>query len=227
MVIIELLSVLNVRSPRNALSLGSLRLRLAEDLSFWLKFAKSNPSISFAYIVGHLEVNPSTIFSDASSSFGMGGCITFKKPVAGFHGKFWQISWIDFSRIVSLRRLRPRHVGINVAEFIAALITQETFLADCENFLSIHFVDNTSALAWLNKDRCSVSPFDKLAQAMALKKLACCAKIWHRYIPTKENTVADEASRKQYGQLMIVNGARFKKSRPRWNETLRFIKVRK
>ena len=42
-------------------------------------------------------------------------------------GFFWQLSWEEWEKVVKMSDLSPGSVKINQAEFLAALITCETF----------------------------------------------------------------------------------------------------
>ena len=55
--------------------------------------------------------------------------------------------------------LVPGSVRINVAEFLAALITCETFTPFAGNKYTTIKIDNTSAKSWLDSARCPKYPF--------------------------------------------------------------------
>ena len=64
--------------------------------------------------------------SDASSSWGMAGALFYGDGDSShqpFDGLFWQIRWSEWERIIAMGELVPGSVRINVAEFLAALIT--------------------------------------------------------------------------------------------------------
>ena len=60
--------------PHRSRDLAS-RLRL--DMMFWRRFVLQSPQISFDYILGRLPANKNQMFSDASTSVGMGGVLLF------------------------------------------------------------------------------------------------------------------------------------------------------
>ena len=64
--------------------------------------------------------------------------------------------------------LVPGRVRIHVAEFLAALITCETFAPQCKNAITTLSLDNTTAKAWLDSARCTIYPFDRCAQGIHL-----------------------------------------------------------
>ena len=112
---------------------------------------------------------------------------------------------------------------INVAEFLAALITIETFAPDCANKLTYLELDNSSAHSWLRSDRCPTYPFDRCAQGTHLHMLSMNMKIVTRWIPTGENKVADMCSRKSFFNETLghkVRGLRLLKVRPKWLNVL-------
>ena len=184
--------------------------------------------MSFDYLLSRLPSNVFTLSSDASGSFGMAGVQLFNKAHSlypGYKGLFWQCSWEEWEKIVSITHLIPGQVMINVAEFLAALITIETFAPDCANKLTYLELDNSSAHTWLRSDRCPTYPFDRCAQGTHLHMLAMNMKIVSRWIPTGENKVADMCSRKRIlnGPLgHKVKGLRLLKVRPRWLNVLKY-----
>ena len=184
--------------------------------------------MSFDYLLSRLPSIVFTLSSNASGSFGMAGVQLFNKAHSlypGYKGLFWQCSWEEWEKIVSITHLIPGQVMINVAEFLAALITIETFAPDCANKLTYLELDNSSAHSWLRSDRCPTYPFDRCAQGTHLHMLAMNMKIVSRWIPTGENKVADMCSRKRIlnGPLgHEVKGLRLLKVRPRWLNVLKY-----
>ena len=109
----------------------ALVIRILFDLKFWQRFVKSAPKTGFNYLLGRLPQNNCLLFSDAASLFGMGGVIMFgkeeKSKLGGIDGLFWQLTWHEWYEVVPMNCLKPGNVKINRAEFVAALITCETF----------------------------------------------------------------------------------------------------
>ena len=62
-------------------------------------------------------------------------------------GLFWQLSWDEWNLISPLMSLSKEEFPINAAEFLAALITIETFVEYCKEKITILGIDNTSAKA--------------------------------------------------------------------------------
>ena len=88
------------------------------------------------------------MFRDACSSVGMGGVLLFDEGLRrekGVDGIFWQVSWIEWQKVMRMTELCPGSVRINIAEFLAALITCETFADHCAGLYSTLAVDNTAA----------------------------------------------------------------------------------
>ena len=54
-----------------------LASRILFDLKFWRRFVKGSPTSSFKYLLGQLPPNEGSLYSDASSLFGMGGVFLF------------------------------------------------------------------------------------------------------------------------------------------------------
>ena len=184
--------------------------------------------MTFDYLLSRLPINSYTLSSDASGSFGMAGVQLFDRANAdypGYKGLFWQCSWQQWKRIFSNTDLIPGQVMINVAEFLAALITIETFASACANKLNYLELDNSSAHSWLRSARCPRFPFDRCAQGTHLHMLSMNMKIVTRWIPTGENKVADECSRKLFFNDTLgyeVRGLRLLKVKPKWLNVLKY-----
>ena len=140
------------------------------------------------------------MFSDAFSSFGIGGCLVFGDHT---HGLFWQLAWDDLWAVKQFAMLKPGSVKINVAELVAALITHETFAGHLSGSLVHHYVDNSAVVAWVEKSRCPVRPFDRLCQRVALMRVALDVKVWSSWIPSKKNELADTASRARCKSIKV------------------------
>ena len=92
-------------------------------------------------------------------------------------------------------RLQSGSVEINVAEFLAALITCETFAYLCGGTCTLLSLDNTAAKCWFDAARCPIHPFDRCAQGVHLFLLGESIKIRSRWIASGENEHADICSR--------------------------------
>ena len=106
------------------------------------------PKVGMNFLLARLPRNKNTLFSDACTSVGMAGVVVFnhiERRRRGLDGLFWQISWKEWHKTAPIKQLRPGFVNINVAEFLAALITCETFVAHCRGTLTWLSVDNYSA----------------------------------------------------------------------------------
>ena len=129
----------------------ALTKRAVFDISFWRRFVKGDPESSFSYFLNLLPVNDITLSCDASGAWGMSGVLRFAEPCTGgtgLGGLFWQISWHQWSKIKDFGDLRQGHVKICVAEFLAALITLETFADRCSGKFTTIEMDNTVAKQW-------------------------------------------------------------------------------
>ena len=110
----------------------------------------NTPQTQFEYILARLPKNNVKLFSDASSSYGMAGVLLFgqeNKDYIGADGLFWQISWVAWARIITTAELAPGDVKINIAEYMAALITCETFADFCAGKITVIQLDNITAKA--------------------------------------------------------------------------------
>ena len=67
-------------------------------------------------------------------------------------------------RVSELPGLSPGEVQISVAEFMAALISTETFVEECAGMLKYLELDNTTAHAGFQSACCPRYPFDRCAQ---------------------------------------------------------------
>ena len=58
---------------------------------------------------------------DVYTSFGMAGVLRFHRPNENYKamdGFFWQLTWVEWMKIVTMKDLSPGYVKINVAEFL-------------------------------------------------------------------------------------------------------------
>ena len=118
-------------------------------------------------------------------------------------------------------------IHIIVAEFLAALITCETFAEFCRGKMTTLAIDNISAKAWLDSARCPKHPYDRCAQSTHLYMLKQKMKIQTQWVSSEANILADKCSRKHYVKSrkgQIISGTRLKKIRPMWLNVLRFCK---
>ena len=130
-------------------------------------------------------------------------------------------------RVSKLPGLSPGEVHIGVAEFMAALISTETFVEECAGTLTYLELDNTSAHAWFQADRCPRYPFDRCAQGAHLHMLKANMKVRTRWIPSAENTIADRCSRASFFKKkpeQDICGLRLMRVKPKWNNVLKFTK---
>ena len=191
---------------------------------------RSKATMSFNYLLSRLPANEDKLSSDACSSFGMAGVLLFAGPTdryPGCEGLFWQSSWKSWERVVTLPGLAPGQIKICVAEFLAALITIETFATNCVGKLTYLELDNTTAHAWFETARCPRFPFDRCAQSTHLYMLEKNIKVRTRWITSGENKIADRCSRVEFCKgppHHAICGLRMLKIKPRWKQVLKFIK---
>ena len=123
--------------------------------------------------------------------------------------------------------LSPGEVKISVAEFLAALISIETFVKECTGMLTYLELDNTTAHAWFQSARCTRYPFDRCAQGAHLLMLKANMKVRTRWIPSEENKIADKCSRASFFKIkpnQKICGLRLLKVKPKWRNVLKFTK---
>ena len=203
--------------------------RVLFDLKHWRRFIMKAPSAKFAYVLGRLPVTQSVMFSDASTSFGMAGVILFQSGAIhqrDHSGLFWQMSWDEWNKVASIAALHPRHMKINMAEFVAALITCETFSPSCVGKITLLHLDNITAKAWLDSARCPRAPFDRCAQGTHLYMIKMSMKIRTQWVPSSENMLADVCSRRPFSgkdSVHMVAGVTLLKVRPKWHSIVKFL----
>ena len=209
---------------------AGLTSRIVFDLKFWRRFVSSEPEAKLQNVLGRLPENSAILASDASTSWGMAGTVIFSKRKAafrGFEGLFWQIAWSDRERIVAIESLKPAQlVEINAAEFLAALITCETFTELCSGKITTIEIDNTSAKSWFDSARCPVFPFDRCAQGEHLYFLKCNMKLRTSWISSSDNKFADIFSRERFPmdkKGCLVYGTRMLRVRPKWRRVIRYL----
>ena len=126
--------------------------------------------------------------------------------------------------MITLPGVVPGQVKICVAEFLAALITVETFATNCAGKFTYLELDNTTAHAWFETARCPRFPFDRCAQSTHLHMLDSNMKVRTRWIASEENKIADRCSRVHFNQEdHNICGLRLLKVKPRWVNVLKFI----
>ena len=126
----------------------SLIARVICDLKFWRRFVLSRPKTSFDTLLARLPFNSIKLASDASALWGMAGVLFFGKRESnarGVEGLFWQLTWPDWYRLFPMVALTMGNIKINVAEFLALLITCETFTPFCTGKITDIETDNISA----------------------------------------------------------------------------------
>ena len=116
---------------------------------------------------------------------------------------------------------------INAAEFLALLITCETFSRHCADRLTYLGVDNVSARSWFDKDRCPHFPLDRCAQGVHLLMLQREMKVSTYWVPSADNALADVCSRRRLPLAptgALVAGVRLRKIKPRCHHVLRYAR---
>ena len=182
--------------------------------------------------MGKLPINDVILSSDASTTYGMAGVLTFEyenREYPGLAGLFWQVSWAEWAIMAHMPSLRPGVTEINVAEFIAALITCETFTDFCKGRLTTLKLDNTTAKTWIDTARCTGAPFDRCAQGIHLYLLKRNMKVITSWVSSADNVVADACSRHNFPRRAVrhehvIEGNRFRRISPKFTNLLRFMK---
>ena len=203
--------------------------RAVRDLTFWRRFISSTAEAGFDYLLNRLPINVHRLSSDAATSFGMAGVLLFKQKTSqhsNVDGLFWQIKWDNWDRIVSLEDLSPGRVNIHVAEYMALLITCETFAKYCVGKLTYLEVDNTTAQSWFEAARCPKYPIDRCGQGVHLHMLEKCMKVTTRWVDSAANALADRCSRKFFPKKKVYHefdGIRLQKVKPLWNNCIKYL----
>ena len=203
--------------------------RVIFDLKHWRRFILKAPAAKFNYVLSRLPENHHLLSSDASSSYGMAGiiqCSPEARQQMGYDGFFWQISWSQWNAVAPIAALNPREVKINAAEFLAALITCETFSRFCGGCITKLSLDNVTAKAWLDSARCPRYPFDRCAQGTHLFMIKSSMKIKTFWVPSHMNKLADICSREPFSRSSsghIIAGVRLMKVRPKYQNVTRFL----
>ena len=207
----------------------SLIARVIFDLKFWRRFVLSKPKAPFETLLGQLPVNTNELSSDAATSWGMAGVLVFSNESPRkdrIQGLFWQIPWVEWYKVIPMPSLTVGSVKINVAEFLALLITCETFTSFCKGKYTTIVTDNISAKSWVNKARCPHFPFDRCAQGLHLHMLKHSIKLRASWIPSGDNTLADLCSRKKFSMNAAghsIGGRQIRKVKPRWTNVTKYL----
>ena len=160
----------------------------------------------------------------------MAGVLFFSRPESnarGYEGLFWQMTWPNWYKLFPMVALTMGSVNINAAEFLAMLITCETFTPFCAGKITDIDTDNVSAKSWLNNARCPVYPFDRCAQGLHLHLLRHSMYLRAVWISTGENTVADRCSRMSFPRtpsIRCISERRLMKVTPKWTNVTRYLR---
>ena len=159
----------------------------------------------------------------------MAGVLIFESGTPNtknIEGLFWQMAWPEWYKVSPMPSLTVGSVKINVAEFLALLITCETFTSFCKGKYTTIVTDNVSAKAWVNKARCPHHPFDRCAQGLHLHMLRHAMKLRASWIPTRGNTLADKCSRKKFSMNTTghsIGGRQILKVKPKWTHVTKYL----
>ena len=121
------------------------------------------------------------------------------------------ISSIQFPLMLNLDEV---NIHINVAEFVEALITCETFAQFFKSKMRTLEINNVSVKAWLDRARSPRHLFYRCAQSTHLHMLSKKKKIQKEWVPSNANVQADQCSRRHYPRRRtghVISGSRFKK----------------
>ena len=138
------------------------------------------------------------------------------------------LTWCEWQKVKSMNDFRPGMVKICRADFLAALITCETFVQYCENKITTLALDNNAAKEWFDSARCPIYPLDRLAQGVGFFMLEREMKVITTWISSKENTLADICSRKtllskRKNRSYNIAGVNLQKIPPRWRNVLKLL----
>ena len=162
----------------------------------------------------------------------MAGVLTFQgrhKDHPGLAGLFWQNSWDEWSNMATVPELKTGKVHIIIAEFIAALVTCETFANFCASRVTTLELDNFTVKAWLDTALCTRAPYDRCAQGIHLYILKRNKKVKTARIPSAENLLTDTCSRKTFpwhstGHMHVIAGERWRRISPKLSNLLKLVK---
>ena len=164
-------------------------------LCVWEKILERNRGSAMDYILDRLPRSDSSIFVDASTTWGIGG----------YWGRYYfSTSWEklkDFNPDFTARK-----------ELFAALVAVFCFKDMLVDKIVVLYTDNTNARDWLVKRRSSNSVGNDYLMILELMKYKVQCKLSVRWIPSKANRNADILSRggtprglQQKGRKITVN----------------------
>ena len=113
-----------------------------------------------------------------------------------------------------------------MAEFLAALITFETFTDLCSGKFTTMEIDNINAKRWWDSSRCPCSPFDRCAQGVHLHMLKNVVKIKTEWVSSKMNLLADKCSRRPFSRRAkghVISGVRLRRVSPVFGKVMQFL----
>ena len=174
-----------------------------EFLAFAFYTILSNYRRPFKVIAKLLTHADLRIATDASTSFGIGGRIgQFKFSISTSHFPF---------EFVQCWKSTGNHwpPSINVLEFFAAAAAFWIWIQkfDPRRVHVTMWIDNKSAIAWLNHRRCPDFPLvNRMIMAMENVKQKRSLRVSYVWISTSENVIADKLSRGKSPSPVLFTG---------------------
>ena len=164
--------------------------------------AEKNGGLPYKFILGELPRQKDEWFVDASSSYGFGGiCGNF----------YFQISNETFEAFLKQRKFGIlSKLFIAFRELLAALFAFHVFSRFTPCSLLRLNSDNTNAVIWLNKGRCSKRLGFLILSAIEFYKAKYGLKVKTAYIKSSHNTSADALSRGRIPYWLKVRGKELK-----------------
>ena len=177
-------------------------------LQIWERILVLNRGSSYRFVLNRLPTATSEIFVDAASSWGIGGL---------FGDRYFMIpnrDLLEFHRVFSrcrgkrLMGIPSDKLPIAYLELLAATVAIACFAHLCRDQLVRLNCDNTDAVAWLRKSRCSAGVGFRLLAVAEFYKHKYCFKVSTRHIPGVSNTSADMLSRGSVPGWLLRHGHR-------------------
>ena len=167
-----------------------------------------NRGSSYKFILNRLPHSPSEIFVDASSSWGIGGL---------YGDRYFLLPRSSLRPFDSMYAASTTHrhniecpvLPIAYLELLAAMIAVVTFAPFCADKIIRLNCDNSDAVSWLQKSRCSAGIGFRFLTVVELYKHKYRFKISTCHISGVGNTSADQLSRGAIPKWLKMYGSRF------------------
>ena len=145
--------------------------------------------VTWKWLLKDLPYHETTLYTDASTSFGAGAWF-------GFGDLCIQFAWEQLEEVPELKTFWRHEEQINVLELFVIYVVASYWKNEFKDKLIYHLGDNEPANRWVNKDRSGTHIAEEIVIELTLLQRRNNFRIMSNHIPGVENVEADTLSRK-------------------------------